>query len=81
MYSNTGLRLTFNGNGREWRQGNGICCAWYFLINGAICSNPGSVNAMIEDNVAAVSQLKQFTSKTNEAMKLSVETSLRLFLQ
>ena len=79
MYSNTGLRLTFNGNGRERRKEDRTCCAWYFLINGAICSNPGSVNAVIEDTVETVNQPKQFTSKKNEAMKLSVETSLSLF--
>ena len=62
MYSHTALRLTFNGNGREWRNSY-TCCAWYFLINGAVCSNPGSVNAMIEDNVDAINHPKQFTSK------------------
>lgn len=62
MYSNTALRLTFNGNGRQMRNDH-TCCAWYFLINGATCSNPGSVNVLIEDSVDEINQKKQFTSK------------------
>ncbi|XP_054768081.1 collagen triple helix repeat-containing protein 1-like [Lytechinus pictus] len=45
-YSDTALYVSFSGNLRVAGSGT-ACCRWYFTFNGAECSNPNRIEAVV----------------------------------
>lgn len=46
----TGLRVAYYGDLRAIGKSAGVCSRWYFTINGAECSSPGSIAVQILSN-------------------------------
>ena len=50
VFSNSALRVTYQGDMRLLGSSNGDCRRWYITINGAECSSPAPIDAILHVN-------------------------------